>query len=284
MTARGKILVTGSSGFLGSGLVEKLSADGYDVLGTVLNTEPVQKTWRETRLDLADSVQVERFIQEFAPDVVIHTAYKQNDSNITNMGTQRLVDSCLQLDKCPYFLFMSSDLVFDGCRGNYSELDVPAPLIQYGMDKLVAEEYVRANIEKKQRAVVRTSLIYDRVRVPSHLGFAVAAIENDEPVTFFSDEWRSPVYLDDLVEALLAMVQARWNGTIHLAGSDKLNRYEFGDMLLRALGYSDFKLEARSIGESGMVRPADCSLDISLAAQELNYRPVSAAEILKKGN
>ena len=63
-----------------------------------------------------------------------------------------------------------------------------------------------------------------------------------------------------------------------------LNRYEFGGALLGALGYSDFKLESRSITESGMQRPADCSLDISLAASELNYKPRSVADILKKGN
>lgn len=284
MAAKTKILLTGSSGFLGSRLAGTLSVDDYLVLGTVFNAAARQGDWREIRLDFADTAQVDKAVLEFAPDVVIHTAYKQNNSNITEFGTKRLVDSCLKLDKCPYFIFMSSDLVFDGCRGNYSENDIPAPLIQYGRDKLAAEKYVRANIDESLRAVVRTSLIYDSERVPSHLGFALAAIERGEPVTFFSDEWRSPVFLNDLIEALAAMVKLNWTGTIHLAGPDRLNRYEFGGALLDALGYTGFRLEERSIAESRIQRPADCSLDISLAAGGLNYQPQSAADILKKGN
>ena len=116
---------------------------------------------------------------------------------------------------------MSSDLVFDGCRGNYSEVDIPTPIIQYGRDKFAAENYVINNIDDSLYAVVRTSLIYDLDRTPSHLGFALAAIEREEPVTFFGDEWRSPVFLDDLVEALARMVKLCWSGTIHLAGPDR---------------------------------------------------------------
>jgi len=194
---------------------------------------------------------------------LIHTAYSQNERPVTFGGTSFLVQACSRLTQRPYFIFISTDLVFDGLKGSYKEEDEPLPVLDYGRDKLDAERFVRRTLP--QALIVRTSLLYDRKRIPRHLRFAVEAVRSGRECVFFQDEYRSPILVDELAGALLRLAVIRPGGILHIAGADRVSRWWFGVRLLRALGFSTRGVKPGSYSELGIKRPPDCSLDSSRA-------------------
>lgn len=275
-----RILVTGASGFLGSILCRLAREEGYAVWGTFFSGSPGNSAGiRQERLDLKDESRVIELVNRVLPEVVIHTAYSQKEREVTYHGTRRLVEACVSLAEKPYFVFLSTDLVFDGKKGFYREEDEPAPVLDYGRHKLEAERIVRAVLPNS--LVVRTSLLYDLVRVPNHLKFAVKAIDKGRSFTFFQDEFRSPMLVDELARALLDLARMRPEGVLHMAGRDRLDRWSFGTGLLAALGFSTVLVGVSSLHDCGENRPADCSLDSSCAESILNRTFCGARELLK---
>ena len=275
-----RMLITGASGFLGSILCRLAHQEGYAVRGTFFSGSPGNSAGiRQERLDLKDESQVIELVNRVLPEVVIHTAYNQKEREVNYHGTRRLVEACASLAEKPYFIFLSTDLVFDGKKGFYREEDEPAPVLDYGRHKLEAERVARAVLPNS--LVVRTSLLYDLVRVPNHLKFAVEAIDKGRSFAFFQDEFRSPMLVDELTRALLDLVRMRPEGLLHVAGRDRLDRWSFGTGLLEALGFSTVLVGAGSLHDCGESRPADCSLDSSCAENMLNRTFPGARGVLK---
>ena len=273
------ILITGASGFLGNTLCRLASETAYQVCGTYFSRQPENCSNVLLKgLDLRDEIQVAKLIEHVRPEIVIHTAYSQKEREVTFFGTRWLVESCASLPEQPYFIFLSTDLVFGGRKSFYSEDDVPAPVMPYGNDKLEAEEIVRSLLDHS--LVVRTALLYDLARIPTHLDFALEAISRGCSFTFFQDEFRSPVLVDELASALLDLARIQPDGILHMAGRDRLDRYTFGTALLGTLGFATDLAVAGSFQERGACRPADCSLDSSKAESLLNRVFRGAREVL----
>jgi dTDP-4-dehydrorhamnose reductase len=262
--AAGRILITGGSGFLGSLLTVKARDEGYEVWAAGHSHEILPgEGINPVKLDLREGDNVALSVRRVAPQVVIHTAYSQINRRVTFDGTVSLARACRMLPQTPFFIFLSTDLVFDGLKGMYTEDDQPRPVIDYGRDKLDAELSVRESLPGA--LIVRTSLIYDLERIPSHLRFAVDAISHGQNCTFFEDEFRSPVLADDLARAILKLADTKPSGIFHVAGADRVDRFSFGVGLLRVLGFDVSSAGRGSAKAMGKVRPPDCSLDSSRA-------------------
>jgi dTDP-4-dehydrorhamnose reductase len=276
-----RMLLTGGSGFLGSVLAQRSSAAGYRVWATHLsNSVPEHPGVTPVRIDLTDSSALAALVRETAPAVVIHTAYSMTDEEVNAGGSRELAEACGALASPPFFLYTSTDLIFDGCGGMFRELDEPRPVMEYGRQKLVAEQAVTAAIQSS--AIVRPSLIYDLERLPLHLKFALEAQDEGRTFKFFFDEFRSPVHVDDLAAMIIELCRHRLEGLWHAGGADRVDRWWFGTHLLRALGYTT-KLACR--GEAAELagnRPADCSLDSTKAAEKLETVLRGAVEVLGK--
>lgn len=278
MSAGRRLLITGASGFLGSVLLHRAVAEGWAVAGTCFSHPGDESAPAPLhRLDLRDTASVAALIGNFQPEVVIHTAYSQNDRAVTFGGTLALAEVCRGLDSPPHFIQVSTDLVFDGQKGNYSEQDEPCPLMAYGRDKLDAELAVRRTMPKA--LIVRAALIYDLERLPVHLKFASGAIARGETFTFFEDEYRSPVLAGELAGALLAMAGRGTVGLLHVGGADRVDRWWFGLRLMRALGLPTDLARPGSSRSLSQPRPADCSLDSSRAGALLGVRFRGAREV-----
>ena len=275
-----RILLTGGSGFLGSRLALMAAARGHRVWATHLNN-PVPEADGVTpvRLDLAGrAAGMESLLAEVSPTLVLHLAYSMTDAALNIEATSRLTSTCAAMKQQPFFLYTSTDLVFDGRRGNYAEDDEPRPVLEYGRQKLEAERVVRAALPGA--AVVRPSLIYDLSRLPRHLSFAVRATERGEEFTFFTDEYRCPVLADELAGAVLELAVRRLEGTWHAAGADRVDRWWFGTRLLAALrkpvSLARRGLSADLPGE----RPSDCSFDSGKLYQLLGSPLSGARQVL----
>jgi dTDP-4-dehydrorhamnose reductase len=169
-------------------------------------------------------------------------------------------------------LFFSTDLVFDGTKGNYSEADAPNPLTIYAETKLAAEQLVLAN---PRNIVLRTSLNVGRtVRGSAFNEQWLAAWQRGEVTSLFTDEFRSPIPAAVTARAVWELVAAGTRGVYHLGGTERLSRYEIGGLIAAQEPQLEARIERGSIHDyKNMRRAPDTSLD-SRKIQELLSFPI----------
>jgi dTDP-4-dehydrorhamnose reductase len=272
-----RLLITGASGYLGSQLVWRSIADGWDVAAWSREREPPGgEVWR---FDIRDPESVERALLEWRPEVVIHTAYVQNGSDAwsTNVyGSFNVATACATAGA--RLIQLSTDHVFDGRRGNYSEADEPRPVIPYGVSKLAAERAVqRAHTET---LIVRSALLYGGMPSSQHEQRALGAARGDVQARFFVDEIQSPISIEDAAAALLELATSALEGILHLGGPEPLTRLDLARAVVAARAGDPERLRSSTIADSGLLRPRDCSLDSSRARALLQTRLRSVREVL----
>lgn len=256
-----RLLVTGGSGYLGSELVRRAPAAGWDVRATYRTRRPpLEAEW--VQLDVRDEAAVAAAVA--GADCVVHTAYLQRgpDAWTTTADGAGVVARAAAGTR---LVHVSSDVIFDGLSGGYVEEDEPRPVHEYGRMKVEAERLVAA--AHPEALVARTSLLYGGAEPGPQERLAA------EGGTFFVDEIRSPVQVGDLAEALLELARTDTAGILHLGGADDVSRYE----LALLLGADPARIQA---GRTTPDRCPDVSLDSSRARALLRTRLRGVREVL----
>jgi len=260
--------ITGAAGLIGNDLVKEARecAPEFEALGIF-----------RADVDLTDFARVRALFRERRPALVIHcAALSQSPACQANPALARKanVDVSEHLAglaaEIPFYLF-SSDLVFDGRKGNYVETDAVNPLSVYAETKVAAEAIVLRN---PRHAVIRTSL--NGGRSPSGLrGFneeLCAAWRAGRSVRLFSDEWRCPIASTVTARAVWELARQGVAGVWHVAGAQRLSRLEIGQWIAARHPELSPRIEAASLREyAGAPRPPDCSLNIAKAQRVLSF-------------
>lgn len=273
-----RLLITGARGFVGSHLVRWFEADGrYEVWSS--RDGPC----RSIRLDLDDPRGAEADLLALAPHVIIHAAAIASlaacdvdpirASSVNSHATGTLARAAARLGA--RFVLLSTDQVFDGTAAPYAE-DAPAtPSSVYGHTKAAAEAAVLA--ADRRHAVIRTALTFGRSPQGSRtaLEAVLDAIQGGGIVRLFADEWRTPIWIDDLCRAARTIVEGEASGMFHAAGPDRLTRLEFGHRVCRAQGVDPTTtiIAASRLDMPPPPRPADVSLMTRRLCDELGWRP-----------
>ena len=286
------ILVTGGTGLLGWHLVNKLARD-YRVIATHHINRPPSEDQRVewVYLDLLDYEGIKRIIGDLRPEIVIHTAaYTDVDGceidrkrafDVNYLATKSLARACRGV--CEYFIYISTDYVFDGERGHYSEEDLPYPINYYGLTKLLGEVATTDLLDKS--LVIRTSGIYG-CSPGGKRGFALSLLEKlsrGDEVMAFTDQYLSPTYAPHLASNILELLELRVNGFLNIAG-DRASRYEFAIAVARELGADERLVKPSSMDTSSLRarRPRDSSLDTKKAKEELGLPFKSMRDCIKE--
>jgi dTDP-4-dehydrorhamnose reductase len=268
-----RLLLTGASGQLGAYLLRELAQGQHDVTAwsgtgsSSLFGFPLQPVWLESRDAMA------RAIRQARPDAILHTAALASVARcledptaarlVNVQGTQFLTE--LAGAKNARLILVSTDLVFDGERGNYRETDPPAPLSVYGKTKREAEQVVLA---RPGHAVVRLSLLFGPTLTgrPSFFDTQWAALQSGKPLALFEDEWRTPLSLARAARALIAVAESDFTGLIHIGGPERMSRLEMGQRLAKFLHLDPAPIVAcrREASPVPEPRPRDTSLNASL--------------------
>jgi dTDP-4-dehydrorhamnose reductase len=264
------MLVTGGSGYLGDWVV-RLARDAWDVTATCFSHAPDAPgaTWR--RLDLRDAEAVTALVNSVQPAVIVHTAAANPgpaaDFEAVNVdGTRHIAGAAARVGA--RLIHVSTDVIFDGERGAYTEADVPHPITDYGRSKAAAEAEVRAS--GVESVTVRTSLIYGwRPRLDRNTRWILESLRTGTAISLFTDELRNPIWVESLAAALVELAGLACVGALNVAGAQVLSRYELGVRLARFHGADPAPIIAASSRESGLVRPLDCTLDLSRARRLL---------------
>lgn len=243
------LLITGGTGYLGGELVRQ-----------------ARPAAAHPRLELLDPAAVRRGFEALRPSAVIHTAYRQDDPRVNADGAAAVAEAAARTGA--RLVHISTDLVFDGRASKaYTEDDEPNPLDDYGRSKLEAERRV---LELHPDAlVVRTSLLVGRRQPGRHEQAVLDAARGEREMTFFEDEWRSPILVSDLAAALLELAGLDIAGILHVAGAEAVNRHELACMIAAAHGLATDRLQPGKLAESGLERAAHCILDSSRARAQL---------------
>ncbi|MGB5985071.1 MAG: NAD(P)-dependent oxidoreductase, partial [Desulfobacterales bacterium] len=276
-----KLLITGASGFLGGHLCRE-ARKGWRVVGLGRrNTLPLSGV-TALQGDLTDYATIKHILARSKPAALIHAAAEAQSERcqdeparthaINVTAAADLAGLCA--DAGCRLVLVSTDMVFDGRRPPYAESDPPSPICRYGEQKAAAEHAVQT---RHPRAVVgRLPLLIGSGREPdpTFLAQVIRRLAAAEPVTLFTDEWRTPV---DARSAARGLLQALGSPEriLHLGGRTRISRFDLGLKVARKLGTpTDLLIPARLAQFKGSApRPPDVSLD-STNAYCQGYAPM----------
>ena len=276
-----KLLVTGSSGFVAASILDSAS-ENWQIHGIQRQkTQTLPDSITVHVADLTKSVEVSRIFNQVKPDAVIHAAaiadidYCQNhpdQARAINRDTSiHLADLCAESGA--RMIFCSTDTVFDGIKGNYSETDLPNPVNYYAETKVAAEEYITKNLP--QAVIARVALVIGLHLYhgkPTFLSKMMQALDAGKSLPFPENEIRTPVDVLALGQALVALAGNDFAGVIHLSGNDRMTRYQMARRIAAHLGYSADLIESTDSAKltDRATRPPDVSMLNTLAGNVLD--------------
>lgn len=290
-TKRRRILVTGGSGFLGAVLAENLALQ-HEVAFTYCNNKVQLSRCKGMHMDITRPETIAPVLRSFNPEVVIHAAAEPRGSicqknpelaqRVNLFGTERLMDALPRPDMP--FIFLSTDLIFDGEKAPYHEESIPEPISLYGISKMSAEQSV---LQRGVSSIVlRAALIYGHMPGSgkgSFLQWMNNALSNRTPIKLFHDEYRTPVYALDIVRVVRALLEQHPPYQVfHIGGPERLNRVEFAEKLAAVHGYDPGLIMPVSLADldTGYPRPRDVSLDTTRVQESLGIQLTPVEEAL----
>ena len=233
-----RILVTGSNGLLGQKLTETILNDQeLELIATGKGPDrfPQSGKYEYACLDVSDALQVNEVLGKYKPEAVIHTAAMTNVDQCENNkeecwianvdSVKNLIAACEKLNI--HLVHLSTDFVFDGENGPYTEEDEPHPLSYYGLTKLEAEKLLQASA--CSWTILRTIIVYGIVNDASRSNIVLWAKESLEkglPINVVKDQWRMPTLAEDLAGCCILAVKKQARGIYNASGKDMMSIIE----------------------------------------------------------
>jgi dTDP-4-dehydrorhamnose reductase len=262
------VWITGAGGLIGNYLVQTAPkfAAGFCV-----------RALTRADLNLEDFAAVRELFQKESPELLIHCAAlaatpvcEKNPSLAHKLNvevTRVLAELAVDIP----FVFFSTDLVFDGRAGNYDESVAASPLSVYGKTKADAERIVLGN---PKHTVLRTSLNFGNSPTGDRAFNEQMrrAVDRGETLQLFTDEFRCPIPAEVTAKATWELVSQNKPGLYHVVGSERLSRWEIGQLLAKHWGV-DAKMEPGSIRDfRGLPRSPDTSLNCAKVQRLLSFQ------------
>jgi len=290
-----RLLIIGATGLVGS----KVSSLAAEHVFEAYNTHNARNAslQRAYRLDISDEEATLRLVQKIQPKAIVNTAalhnvdycetHREEADRVNIGGAKNLAEAASENNS--RLIHLSTDYVFDGTRGHYSESDTPHPLHYYAQTKLDSENVVS---QLRDYAIARPSVIYgwnplEATGVPSSSGktvnfamFVLDKLKKGETVKAVRDQYSSPTLADNLAESLLRLAKHSEKGLFHTAGRSCMSRYEFAIKLAEIFGYPTkliqpvFTSEFKQVAE----RPKNSCLLVDRAERTLGMRFLTAEE------
>jgi len=278
--------VTGAKGFLGTNTAVGLQGR-VETVGLARTSFTTTDYSRTEILDLRDGEALVEVIRNVRPDVIVHgaaiagheTAAKDPDQayavNVT--ASRILAEEAEALGST--MVFISTDALFSGQRGNYREEDELEPFSVYGETKALGEEAVRT--ATANHLIVRTNFFgWSETGKKSILEFFVNSLRQGTPVRGYPDFVVTSIYVQSLIQAIWDLTELGATGTMHVVSDDARSKYEFGCMVAQAFGLpSELIAPLSSEGEGHVTsRSRNLSLNTDKVAQVLGHRLPTQAE------
>lgn len=272
-----QVLITGATGYLGTAMLEAVP-DGVEAI-------PVGFSRSERSVDITDSTALEAALADHLPDVIVHlAAVSEVAKAVADPSVASAVNAAgagvvaaAAAARGIRLVALSSDVVFDGATGPYSEQSTPNPINDYGRSKLAGEEAVRS--AHPQALVVRTSVLVGRDRAQRHpfSAFVLEQAAAGTEIVLYENERRNFYPVTHAATAVWECVGTDASGLLHIGAVESASRFEFGRQLIAAAGF-DPALAVAAIGPAD--RPSDLTLDVGLARGVLGTPMPTMSEVI----
>jgi len=275
-----KFLVTGSAGLVGTQVVKDLIKQNHTVYSCYHDEKLEHGT--SVLLDLTDQDKIIQTIQEIKPDRIIHLAAMTNVDlceaekelaiKINVKATETISKQAAKQQA--FFVYVSTDYIFDGIKGMKKEDDTPNPLGFYGKSKLEGE--LTLNKLASSWCIARTSTPFGiHHKKKSFPLWIKESLEAKKEILVLVDQFTSPTYVSNLSKMLIEVATRQITGVIHLAGATRISRYNLAELVADKLSLDKKLLIPTKIDKMNWKaqRPKDSSLDVSLATEILNEKP-----------
>ncbi len=252
-----RVLVTGASGLLGLNLALEAARE-HTVIGVVNRHRLRTEAFTVLEADLLDPGAIEKVLEEARPDWIIHCAALaiidacEADPALAQRVNTELPEKLAHVAKGgARLLHVSTDAVFDGQKGGYTEADEPNPLSHYARTKLAAERAVLA--ANPEAMVARVNLYgWSLLGQRSLSEFFYHNLSAGRRVNGFTDVYFCPLLANQLGRLMLKMLDRGLEGLYHAVSPDCLTKYDFGAALARRFGFDEGLINPISVEESGL--------------------------------
>ena len=283
-----KILVTGSAGLIGTQIVKDLLDNHKQVYSCYNKTKP--ELGIITHLDLTKKDDIVNTMNRIKPDVVIHLG-AMTDVELCETETELAkkintdATEILALESEKYntfFVYMSTDYVFDGKVGMKKENDKTNPINFYGKSKLDGERVFKKITTPN--VIVRTSTPFGihskKISFPI---WVKKNLELEKEISVVVNQYTSPSYVPNISKMIIEIMERKITGIIHLAGATKISRYDFAVQICKIINANKqfLKLIKMEQMDWKAQRPADSSLSVSKANKILKNKPEKIEDSLK---
>jgi dTDP-4-dehydrorhamnose reductase len=282
-----RLLITGSNGLLGQKLVELLRKQAnVDLIATArgVNRLPVTDGYTYASLDITVQEEVNAVFDQFKPEIVIHTAAM---TNVDTCETDQVGCDLLNVDAVAfiiqacekhnsYLCHLSTDFIFDGAAGPYTEEGIANPISYYGESKLKAEQLLLAS--SIRWSIARTVLVYGIVPDMSRSNIVLwvkKSLEEGKTIQVVTDQFRTPTLAEDLAIGCWLLAKDEVEGIFNISGSDFLTPYEMAVMTADYYGLDKSLLQKAdsSTFQQTAKRPARTGFVLDKAKKVLGYAP-----------
>jgi len=239
-----RYLVTGASGLLGLNLCLWLAKE-HEVTGVIHCPELKNAPYPVVVTDLSQGDECKRVIDTVKPDRIIHTAAmaivdeceRQPDRAMRVNGELPGRIARLAKGKGIQFLHISTDAVFDGQKGGYTENDQPNPLGVYARTKLIGEQEVER--ENPESIIARVNFYGFSLRGNRSLAETFLwNLESGKEMNGFTDVFFCSLYVMTL-QKIVQMLDQQLKGLFHTVSRECVSKYEFGVRLARKFGFNE---------------------------------------------
>lgn len=277
-----RVLITGTSGLLGGNLLNLLPVE-WELVGIVHtnNLKPLDKRVSFLKLDFLHSDFLNSIEKSGPYDAIIHcaaftnvdrcevereTAYLLNVESTARLATYAGLNNI-------HFIHISTDHIFDGKKGGYTETDIPNPVNYYAETKLNAEKKVESLA--REYTIIRTNFFGFNIQ-PKHdiAGWMLDSLRAREVRNLFTDVYFSPLLVNRVVEILKEIIEQRVLGLFHITAPDSCSKYEFGLKLGQVFGLDTSVFHPCLIEDvkSLISRPKNMSLNTKKAQKILKTK------------
>src|SRR3989304_5304607 len=283
-----RVLICGSNGLLGQRLALMLGGrTEYEVLNTSHHRSFVfdDRLFDYSQLDLTRKSDVKSLISSFQPDVIMNAAaltnvdwcedHREEAWNVNVVGVENLVEAARKVDA--RVIHVSTDYVFDGKTGNYSEDDKPNPVNYYGKTKLAGENAIR--IADIDHAILRTIVVYGQgINVKKNFAlWVIESLRAGQSIRCVTDQIGNPTYVADLALAIIKIAELGKSGIFHVCGREEVSRYEFAVKIAEGFGFDPGIIEPIRTNQfvQRAVRPLHTSFVTLKAETEFGFKPMN---------
>ncbi|NIM97878.1 MAG: dTDP-4-dehydrorhamnose reductase [candidate division Zixibacteria bacterium] len=245
------VLITGANGLLGQKLCRDFSSS-HKVIATDIqpNSFVSLPNLSYETLDITDRRALDFHVRFYEPSVIINSAaYTDVDACETHAaqawatnvgGVRNLVRACKKHNS--KVIHLSTDYIFDGENGPYSEDDPPNPVSFYGETKLESEKVIEQG--KIDFLIVRTNVLYGfgkKVK-KNFLLWLLERLAAGEKLKIVTDQFNNPTLADNLSACILEMTEENLSGVFHIGGAEYLSRYDFALKVAEVFGFEEAEI------------------------------------------